>query len=96
MGLRYFLAAAAFLTICLASFSPVIPVHAASSNVVITSDADFLTCGCVSGGSGTSANPYLISGLTILQPRGYCHEADADRWSCSEGKGRQRDLIRNP
>ena len=58
MGSRYFLAAAAFLTLCLAGF-------AASTNVVITSDADFLTCGCVSGGSGTSGDPYLISGLTI-------------------------------
>lgn len=66
MGWRYFLAAAAFLTIRLASFSPIIPVHAASTNVVITSDADFLSCGCLSGGSGTSANPYLISGLTIF------------------------------
>jgi hypothetical protein len=41
-------------------------VHAASKNVVITKDADFLTCGCLSGGSGTQADPYLISGLTIF------------------------------
>lgn len=66
MGWRYFLAAATVLTICFANFSVVIPVHAASNNVVITSDADFLTCGCISGGNGTQANPYLMSGLTIF------------------------------
>jgi hypothetical protein len=41
-------------------------VHAGSNNVVITKDSDFLTCGCVSGGSGTQADPHLISGLTIF------------------------------
>lgn len=66
MDWRYFFAAATVLTIYLAHFSAVTPVRAALNNVVITSDADFLTCGCVSGGSGTQANPYLISGLTIF------------------------------
>ena len=65
MGWRYFLPATV-LTICLANFSVVIPVHAAPNNVVITSDADFLTCGCISSGNGTQADPYLISGLTIF------------------------------
>ena len=67
MGWRYFLAVATILTIYLADFSLVIPIHAASNdNVVITSDTDFVNCGCVSGGIGTQANPYLISGLTIF------------------------------
>ena len=67
MGWRYFLAAATILTIYLADFSLVIPITQASNiNVVITSDTDFLTCGCLSGGNGTQANPYLISGLTIF------------------------------
>jgi len=64
-GLRYFLSAATVLTICCADFS-VVPVRAASNNIKITSDDDFLTCGCVSGGSRTQASPYLISGLTLF------------------------------
>ncbi len=42
-----------------------IPVHAVSSNVIIKRDADFTSCGCVSGGSGTKTSPYIMSGLTI-------------------------------
>jgi hypothetical protein len=66
---RYFLSAATVLTVYVAHFSVVIPVRAASNNVVITNDADFLTCGCVSNGIGTQANPYLLSGLTIFTDR---------------------------
>src|SRR5215469_1757772 len=62
IGWCYFLSAATILIIYLANLSVVTPVRAASNNVVIGSDADFLTCGCVSGGSGTQADPYLISG----------------------------------
>ena len=58
----YKLAVGATLAIVLV----IIPVYAASANVVITTDADFLTCGCLSGGNGTQARPYLISGLTIF------------------------------
>jgi parallel beta-helix repeat protein len=33
--------------------------------IVIASDSDFQTCSCVSGGSGTTANPYIIGPWTI-------------------------------
>lgn len=39
-------------------------------NITIKSDADFLTCGCVSGGIGTQSYPYLISGLTLVSQSG--------------------------
>ena len=72
IGWRYFLAAATILIIYLANFSVVTPVRAASNNVAIKSDADFLTCGCVSGGSGTQADPFLrphdIYGLSPRHP----------------------------
>jgi parallel beta-helix repeat protein len=35
-------------------------------NITITSDAGFLSCGCVSGGSGTSPDPYRLTGLTLI------------------------------
>lgn len=41
------------------------PVKASRSNVSITSDSDFLTCGCVSTGTGSASNPYVLSGLTL-------------------------------
>jgi len=33
--------------------------------IVIGSDADFSACGCVTGGKGTQASPYLIAGWSI-------------------------------
>jgi parallel beta-helix repeat protein len=33
--------------------------------IVIASDSDFQTCSCVSGGSGTTTNPYIIGPWTI-------------------------------
>ena len=38
------------------------PAHAP---IVIQSDADFAACGCVTGGSGTTSNPYVIGPWTI-------------------------------
>lgn len=40
-------------------------MHAVSSNIAIRRDTDFTSCGCVSSGTGTKANPYIMSGLTI-------------------------------
>jgi hypothetical protein len=44
--------------------------HAASSRgaVTINSDNDFLTCGCVTAGSGTPADPYVIGPYQIGSP----------------------------
>ena len=66
MTMRTRILALTVLSVYLATFSVVMPVRAASNNVVIMSDKDFLSCGCVSSGSGTQANPYLISGLTLF------------------------------
>ena len=41
-----------------------------SSNIVITSNADFMTCKCVTGGTGTASNPYIISGLRLYSTTG--------------------------
>jgi parallel beta-helix repeat protein len=38
--------------------------------IVIQSDADFTTCGCVLGGDGTQANPYVIGPWTINKNSG--------------------------
>ena len=38
------------------------PTHAA---ITIVSDADFVTCACVTSGSGTAADPYVIGPWTI-------------------------------
>ncbi len=41
--------------------------HAA---ITITSNADFSTCGCVTSGNGTAANPYVIGPWSINAPSG--------------------------
>ncbi len=41
--------------------------HAA---ITITSNADFSTCACVTGGSGTASSPYVIGPWTIKAPSG--------------------------
>jgi hypothetical protein len=41
--------------------------HAA---ITITKDADFTTCGCVTAGNGTAANPYVIGPWSISAPSG--------------------------
>lgn len=41
--------------------------HAA---ITITSNAGFSTCGCVTRGNGTSANPYIIGPWSIAAPSG--------------------------
>jgi hypothetical protein len=38
------------------------PPHAA---ITISSDADFVACGCVTGGAGTASDPYVIGPWTI-------------------------------
>jgi hypothetical protein len=49
---------------------PAVAARAASGHgpVKITSDADFNTCGCVTGGDGTAANPYVIGPYQIGSP----------------------------
>ena len=41
------------------------PPHAA---ITISSNADFVTCNCVTGGSGTATDPYVIGPWTIPAP----------------------------
>jgi hypothetical protein len=38
--------------------------------ITITSNADFTTCNCVTGGSGIAADPYVIGPWTIKSPSG--------------------------
>ncbi len=48
-------------------------IHAANGShapIVITSDSDFGTCGCVAGGSGTTTDPYVIGPLAINSTEG--------------------------
>lgn len=40
-------------------------VSGSSASIVIASDSDFQTCGCVASGSGTTADPYVIGPLAI-------------------------------
>jgi hypothetical protein len=49
-----------------------LPVLVASSHapIVIQSDADFANCGCVSGGIGTSASPFIIGPWSINKVTG--------------------------
>jgi parallel beta-helix repeat protein len=56
----------------LASALSLTPAVIAGSHPTITikSDSDFTTCGCVSSGSGTSSNPYILSGLTLYSKTG--------------------------
>jgi hypothetical protein len=44
----------------------IFPVHAAPTTITITSNADFATCFCVSGGTGAASDPYILSGLTLI------------------------------
>ena len=45
-------------------------VAAASGPISIQADADFLSCGCVVSGSGTTSDPYVIGPLTISGAKG--------------------------
>lgn len=49
-----------------------LPVHASTNagNIAIRSNADFASCSCVSGGDGSSSNPYVISGLLLISQNG--------------------------
>jgi parallel beta-helix repeat protein len=49
-----------------------LPLLAAGSQapIVIQSDSDFANCGCVSGGTGTPANPFIIGPLSINKVTG--------------------------
>lgn len=44
-------------------------VSGSSVPIVIASDSDFQTCGCVASGSGTTADPYVIGPLAINKTR---------------------------
>jgi hypothetical protein len=43
---------------------------AAHSAITITSNADFSACGCVTGGNGTAASPFIIGPWSIAAPSG--------------------------
>jgi hypothetical protein len=45
-------------------------VAAASGPISIQADADFLSCGCVASGNGTTSDPYVIGPLTISGAKG--------------------------
>ncbi len=63
----YFLAATISLIIFLAGLPAIVPAHAKiQASIAIRSDSDFGTCSCVSSGSGTSSDPYIISRLTLM------------------------------
>jgi parallel beta-helix repeat protein len=47
-----------------------------SNPIVIQSDNDFTTCGCVSSGSGSPSNPYVIGPLTINNANGVAVSID--------------------
>lgn len=47
------------------SLSGIRAVSGSSAPVVIASDSDFQSCGCVASGSGTTADPYVIGPLAI-------------------------------
>jgi hypothetical protein len=49
----------------LLSFSSVARDSQPASGLVIQSDADFVSCGCVSGGTGSKADPYVVGPLSI-------------------------------
>src|SRR6516162_664694 len=54
--------------VALLGFVGGVPVFAANGNhaaIVIQSDADFTSCGCMTSGSGTTADPYIIGPWNI-------------------------------
>lgn len=61
------------LTVAALFALPAVPGSAGTGQhtaVTITSNAGFLTCGCVTGGDGTAANPYIIGPWSIPAPSG--------------------------
>jgi Periplasmic copper-binding protein (NosD) len=48
-----------------ASAAPSLPQHSA---ITIASDADFTSCACVTGGSGTASDPYVIGPWKVTAP----------------------------
>ena len=58
---------AALLAAVLIVYEPAAVFSASGSHapIVIASNADFQACSCVSGGSGTASDPYIIGPLTI-------------------------------
>ncbi len=54
------------ITLVIVSALSLATASSAPTNIVIRNDSDFLTCNCVSGGVGSSSNPYILSGLTLL------------------------------
>lgn len=58
--------------VLLISILSFLPTYASTNagNIVIKSDTDFSSCSCVSGGDGSSSNPYLISGLNLISQHG--------------------------
>jgi hypothetical protein len=60
----------ALLTTTTAGLAGVVAARAATGRgaVLIQSDGDFLTCGCVSAGDGTPSNPYVVGPYQIGVP----------------------------
>src|SRR5579885_461784 len=56
----------------LSPFSPLILAHASTQagRITIKTNQDFLSCGCVSSGTGTKTEPFIISGLTLVSKSG--------------------------
>ncbi len=56
----------------LSPFSPLILAHASTQagRITIKTNQDFLSCGCVSSGTGTKTDPFIISGLTLVSKSG--------------------------
>ncbi len=52
------------------SLSGTVRASTQQDNIVIKSNSDFIGCRCVSGGSGTAADPYRLAGLTLLSQNG--------------------------
>lgn len=57
-------------TAALLFFSLIPALAAASGPIMIQADGDFLSCGCVSSGSGTPSDPYIIGPLSIRSASG--------------------------
>jgi hypothetical protein len=61
---------AASLATCLGSANASSVPAPAHSPIVIQTDADFANCGCVTGGNGSQAGPYIIGPWTINKVSG--------------------------
>lgn len=63
---------AAGSVVVLGALSSGAPALASSAHapISITSDAGFVSCGCVASGNGSTSNPYVIGPLSVTNPSG--------------------------